>query len=86
MLAMLVEKFVRIERSHASGTGGSDGLTIHVIRDIAGGEYAGYARRGRATFAATANAYVTVASQVSHALAGHASVYPADLDGNSSPP
>src|SRR5437868_3900194 len=39
MSVMLVEIFIRIERSHASGTGGSNGLTIHMIRDIASGKY-----------------------------------------------
>ena len=46
MSVMLVEVFVRIERSHASGSGGGDGLTIHVIGDVASGEYAGNAGGG----------------------------------------
>jgi hypothetical protein len=43
MSDMLVEIFVRIERSHASGSGGGDGLTIHVIGDVASGEDPGHA-------------------------------------------
>ena len=48
MSVMLVEVFVRIERSHASGSGGGDGLTIHVIGDVARGEHAGHAGGGGA--------------------------------------
>src|SRR5690349_14067297 len=52
MSVMLVEIFIRIERSHASGSGGSDGLTIHMIGDIASGEYAGNAGGSRRAVAA----------------------------------
>ena len=46
MAVMLVEVFVRIERSHAAGSGGGDGLTIHVIGHVASGEYTGNAGGG----------------------------------------
>src|SRR6185503_8017297 len=53
MSVILVEVLVRIERSHASGSGGCDGLTIHVIGDVASGKYPRNAGgRGRAVTAA----------------------------------
>src|SRR4051812_41338616 len=61
MSEMLVEVFVRIECSHASGSGRGDGLTIHVIGDIASGEHPCHARgRGRA-LAATLDGDVAIA-------------------------
>src|SRR5688500_2314583 len=61
IVQILVEIFVRIERSHASGSGGSDGLTIHVIGDIARGKHAGNAGGGGTAFGAALDGDVTVA-------------------------
>src|SRR5262245_53270988 len=47
MSVILVEILVRIERSHAPGTCRGDGLTIHMIRDIASGKYPRNAGRRR---------------------------------------
>src|SRR5215510_4608084 len=53
MSVILVEILVRIQRSHASAARGCNGLTIHVIGDIASGKYARNAGgRGRAVAAA----------------------------------
>ena len=61
MSVMLVEILVRIERSHASGSGGSDGLTIHVIGDVTGGEHAGHAGGGGRALTAALDGDVAVA-------------------------
>src|SRR3954470_3636369 len=61
MPVMLVEIFVRIERSHASRAGGSNGLTIHMIRDIASGKYPGNAGGRRRPIAAGLDDDVTIA-------------------------
>src|SRR6185295_8046248 len=60
MAVMLVEVFVRIERRHASASCGRDGLTIHVIRDVARGEYAGHAGGRRRALAAALDGDVAV--------------------------
>src|SRR5262245_11554308 len=61
MSEMLVEIFVRIERSHASASRGSDGLTIHMIRDIASGEHTRNAGGGGRAVTAALDADVAVA-------------------------
>src|SRR5688572_699062 len=60
MPVMLVEIFVRIESSHASGAGGSDGLTIHVIGDVAGGKDTCHAGGGGGALAAALDDDVAV--------------------------
>src|SRR5688572_9506139 len=52
MSEILVEVLVRIESSHASASSGCDGLTIHVIGDIASGKYSGHAGGGGAAVTA----------------------------------
>src|SRR5688572_2246061 len=61
MSEMLVEIFIRIESRHASGSGRSDGLTIHVIGDIASGEHAANAGGRGAAFRAALDREVAVA-------------------------
>src|SRR5689334_17897407 len=60
MSVMLVEIFVRIEGSHATGSGRRDGLAIHVIGDVARGEHAGHARGRRGSITAALDGDVTV--------------------------
>src|SRR5437868_3751019 len=46
-----VQVLLGVERGHAAGGGAGHRLPIDMVLDIAGGKYAGDARRGRVAFA-----------------------------------